>query len=381
MEILLEKDKFLTGIKMVEKITAQKVIQPVLSNILIETVSNDRILFSATDLTQAISYKLNGSVEKEGSITLKAKTLGDIITRLEEKPIKLTVDEETNKTTITCGKSKFELVGISSSEYPKVFMENQQDDVKKYEIDKNIFSKLIKQTLYTAAQNEISSVLGGICVTIQDNKIEFAGTDGNRLTKSTKKLDGEFEDIQFIVPIKTLNEVLRISSITQDKTIKIEITKNKILFLFNDLKFSSKLIEGNYPKYQQLIPDRYENVVTINREELISSIERVSTMVNERTNIIEMGFSENILEIMSDTPETGSGKDMIEIDYSKDDIMIAFNYKYLLDAVKNMETKEIKMEISTPSAASIITEKLEDEAAERDYLCLIMPVQVRRNEG
>ena len=94
-----------------------------------------------------------------------------------------------------------------------------------------------------------------------------------------------------------------------------------------------------------------------------------------------MSFSENILEIMSDTPETGSGKDMIEIEYSKDDIMIAFNYKYLLDAIKNMETKEIKMEISTPGAASIITEKLENEAAERDYLCLIMPVQVRRNEG
>ena len=361
MEILLEKEDFLNGIKMVEKITSQKSVQPILSNVLIQTSTSDRITFVATDLSLTISNKVKAEVIKEGSITINAKKLSEIITKLEEKPIKLITEEETNKVTIECGRSKFELIGIGAENYPKVAQEENEESVK-IEIDKNIFSKLIKQTIYTTSQNELSSsVLGGICVIIKDNKIELAGTDGNRLAKSTKEIESN-EDVQFIIPARTLNEVVRISQSVSDKT---------------NIKFSSRLIEGQYPKYQQLIPEQYENVVIIEREELINSIERVSTVANDRTNIIKLSFLEDTLEIMSDAPEAGCGKDIIEIDYKKDDLTIAFNYRYLLDAIKNMESKEIKIEVSTPSAASIFTEKLEDEERERDYLCLVMPVQVR----
>ena len=376
MEILLEKEDFLNGIKMVEKITSQKSVQPVLSNVLIETSTSDRITFIATDLSLTISNKVKAEVLKEGSITINAKKLGEIITKLEEKPIKLITEEETNKVIIECGRSKFELIGIGAENYPKIAQEEVEDSVK-IEIDKNTFSKLIKQTIYTTGQNELSSsVLGGICITISNGKIELAGTDGNRLTKTTKEIESS-EEIQFIVPTKTLNEVVRISQSVSDKTIKLEINKNNIMFIFDNLKFSSKLIEGHYPKYQQLIPEKYENIVVIEREELVNSIERVSTIANDRTNIIKLNFLEDTLEIVSDAPEAGCGKDIIEIDYKKDDLTIAFNYRYLLDAIKNMESKEIKMEISTPSAASIFAEKLEDEERERDYLCLVMPVQVR----
>ena len=376
MEILLEKEDFLNGIKMVEKITSQKSVQPVLSNVLIETSTSDRITFVATDLSLTISNKVKAEVSKEGSITINAKKLGEIITKLEEKPIKLITEDETNKVSIECGRSKFELIGIGAENYPKVVQEENEESVK-IEIDKNIFSKLIKQTIYTTGQNELSSsVLGGICITIKDNKIELAGTDGNRLTKTTKEIESN-EDVQFIIPTRTLNEVVRISQSVSDKTIKLEINKNNIMFIFDNIKFSSKLIEGHYPKYQQLIPEKYENIIEIEREELINSIERVATVANDRTNIIKLSFLEDTLEIVSDAPEAGCGKDIIEIDYKKDDLTIAFNYRYLLDAIKNMESKEIKMEVSTPSAATIFTEKLEDEERERDYLCLVMPVQVR----
>ena len=250
MEILLEKEDFLNGIKMVEKITSQKSVQPVLSNVLIETSTSDRITFVATDLSLTISNKVKAEVSKEGSITINAKKLGEIITKLEEKPIKLITEDETNKVSIECGRSKFELIGIGAENYPKVVQEENEESVK-IEIDKNIFSKLIKQTIYTTGQNELSSsVLGGICITIKDNKIELAGTDGNRLTKTTKEIESN-EDVQFIIPTRTLNEVVRISQSVSDKTIKLEINKNNIMFIFDNIKFSSKLIDPSFLRHHR----------------------------------------------------------------------------------------------------------------------------------
>lgn len=380
MEIVLEKESFLNGIKIVEKITAQKAVQPVLSNILIETVSNDRVKFSATDLNQSISFKIAAEVKKEGKITLNAKKLGEIILRLEEKPVTLSVDSETSQAKIACGRSNFELIAISANDFPVVFSQDEtpNPENKEFEINKNIFNKVIKQTIYSAAQNELASVLGGLCVTIEDNILEAAATDGNRLTRSRKEINSKGQSGSFIIPVKTLNEVIRISSIIEDETLKLIIEKNKIIFLFKDLKFSSKLIEGNYPKYQQLIPTNNEKKIIINREELIHSIERVSVMVNERTNIVKFNFAKDCLEVCTDTPESGSGSDQMEIEYDFEDIIIAFNYKYVLDALKNMESKNVKFEIATSLSASIIKESLEDTEKENNYVCLIMPVQVRK---
>lgn len=379
MEIILEKEDFLNGIKIVEKITSQKGVQPVLANILIETVSGDRIKFCATDLNQAISFKTKAEVVAEGKITLNAKKLGEIIVRLEEKPIKLTVDIETSQAKITCGRSKFELVGINANDYPNIFdeKENEQKENQEYEINKHVFNKAIKQTIYSSAQNELASVLGGLCTTIGDNILEVAATDGNRLTRVRKEINSKGQEGLFIIPTRTLNELSRISNIIEDENVKIVVEKSKILFLFKDVKFSSKLIEGNYPKYGQLIPNNYEKVIPINREELINSIERVSTMVNERTNIVKFSFSKDTLEICTDTPESGSGRDTLEIEYDFEEITIAFNYKYVLDALKNMETKNIKLEFATPLSASVIKEEQKNREEENNYVCLIMPVQVR----
>lgn len=381
MEIILEKEDFLNSIKIVEKITAQKSQQPALANILIKTESKTLVKFCATDLNQSISLQTKAEVKKDGAITLNAKKLGEIILRLEEKPITLNTDPETHIAKITCGKSKFELVGISATDYPNVFPEDAPEEdkgIQKYEINKNIFNKAIKQTIYSSAQNELSSVLGGVCITIDDNILEVAATDGNRLTRTRKPIASKGQNSTFITPSKTLNELIRISSIIEDENLELKIEKSKITFLFKNVKFSSKLIEGNYPKYQQLIPTNNEKIIIINRDELISSIERVSTMVNERTNIVKFVFQKDVgLEVCTDTPEAGTGSDQLEIEYEYEDLIIAFNYKYVLDALKNMESKNIKMEIATSLSASIIKEELKEKDEENNYVCLIMPVQVR----
>ena len=378
MEIILNKEDLLNGIKIVEKVTVQKGSQPVLSNILIETISNDRVRFCATDLNLAISHKTKAQVEKEGKITLSAKRLGEIASKLDNKPITLSLNHENNIVTISCQKAKFELIGISANEFPQVFdKEMQEIEDKCFEINKNTLIKGVKQVVFSAALHESASVLSGVCFNIDQNTLEIVATDGNRLTRASKEINSKDDSVIFIVPSRTIQELIRISSMINDEKVTIKIARAKIQFVFEDVVFDSKLINGTYPKYQQLIPTSNDKIVYADREELINVIERVCVMVNERTNRIKFSFKENTLELSTDSPEMGSGKDFVDINSNFDEIVIAFNYKYVLDSLKNMDTKKVKIEIATSLSATLFKPADENENGDESYVCLVMPVQVR----
>ena len=374
VEIILNKEDFSNGIKIVEKVTSQKAIQPILSNILIETVSSDRIRFCATDLNLAINYKTKAQVEKEGSITLSARKISEIVSKLSSSEITLKSIDETNNVKIKSGKTEFDLISLNPDEFPKTTDETSQGEYKTVVLNKNEFSKAIKQVIFAVSQQETQAVLTGVCFTIEGNILELAATDGNRLTRIQKEIKTPSDElINFIVPSKTLQEVQRISSLVEDEDITLKIQKNKILFEFEDLAFQSRLIDGVYPKYQQLIPAANDKKIVIDRAELINSIERVSIMVNDRTNVVKFNFTQGQLEIMADTPEAGRSKDYIDIEYNFDDMLTAFNYRYVLDGLKNTDSKNVEIEISDVLAASIF--KPQDDNS--NYICLIMPVKVQ----
>lgn len=374
MEIILNKEDFSNGIKIVEKVTSQKAIQPILSNILIETVSSDRIRFCATDLTLAINYKTSAEVLSEGAITLSARKISEIVSKLSSTEVNLKTQEDTDNIKIKSGKTEFDLIGLSADGFPEIINEENLQDVKTVVLNKNEFSKAIKQVIFAVSQQETQAVLTGVCFNIQNNILELAATDGNRLARIQKEINTTVDElINFIVPAKTLAEVQRISSIVDDENVTLKIQKNKILFEFENLTFQSKLVDGIYPKYQQLIPNASERKTIIDRVELINAIERVSVMVNDRTNVVKFNFSQGQLEIMADTPEAGRSKDYMDIEYNFDDMLTAFNYKYVLDALKNMDSKNVEIEISDVLAASIF--KPQDD--KNNYICLIMPVKVQ----
>ncbi len=374
MEITLNKEEFSSGIKIVEKITAQKALQPILSNILIEAVSSDRIKFCATDLNLAISYKTSAEITGSGAITLSAKKISEIVSKLSSTDISIKTIEDSDNIKIKSGKTEFDLIGLNASDFPKILNNDEEEKFKTIVLNKNEFSKAIKQVIFAVSIQETQAVLTGVCFNIEDNILEMASTDGNRLTRVKKELDEQYEiPINFIVPSKTLSEVQRISSIIEDENITLKVYKSKIIFEFENLTFQSRLIDGVYPKYQQLIPENNDKKIIVDRAELINAIERVAIMVNDRTNVVKFNFSANQLEIMADTPEAGKSKDYIDIEYNYDDMLTAFNYRYVLDALKNMDSKNIEIEISDVLAASIF--KPQDD--EGNYICLIMPVKVQ----
>lgn len=374
MEIVLNKEDFSNGIKIVEKITSQKAIQPILSNILIEAVSSDRVKFCATDLNLAINYKIPAQVDGFGAITISARKISEIVSKLSSTEVTLKTQEDSDNVKVKSGKTEFDLIGLNALEFPKIINDTDNVEEKIVTLNKNEFSKAIKQVIFAVSSQETQAVLTGVCFNIENNILELAATDGNRLTRIQKEISTPTDElINFIVPAKTLAEVQRISSIVEDENITLKIQKNKILFEFENLTFQSRLIDGIYPKYQQLIPNSRERKIIIDRAELINSIERVSVMVNDRTNVMKFNFTQGQLEIMADTPEAGRSKDYIDIEYNFDDMLTAFNYKYVLDGLKNMDSKNVEIEISDVLAASIF--KPQDD--KNNYICLIMPVKVQ----
>lgn len=384
MKIILQKENFLNAIKAVKGIVSTRSVQPILSAILIETDEDNKIKLTTTDSNLlSMIYKTDAVIEKEGKIAIQSSVLEAIITKLpDNKDIVIELNEETNIILIQSEKAKFEVISLNSNDFPNVLNNykktNEEVVEKEFEIDTKDLNKAIKQTAFAAVQNEVGGVLSGISFIISDNTLEMVATDGNRLTRSRIPINSKNEVATFISPYRTLIEVTKLISLVPDKTVKFTVKGNKILFEFENIIFQSNLIDGVYPKYQQLIPTTNEKIAVIDREKLINSIDRVSVMVNNRTNIMKFNFEDSILEISTDTPEAGSAKEKTDIDYTAENLLIAFNYKYTLDVLRNISSPKVKIEMSTNLSAAVIKpEDTDDEKEGDNYICLIMPVQVR----
>ena len=373
MEFTIEKEFLLTNLKIVEKTTITRGIQPVLSNILIIASSDNYITFAATDLDINITSKTIASVQTPGKITLPAKKLSEIVSRLSNKPVVFSLNAETNVVNIICGNSKFELIGISADEFPQTITEEELKDKECVEIDINPFIKSIKYTAFSAANYENRNIISGVFCAISKENIEMAATDGNRLTRIVEKITNEKEtDISCVIPSKTLQEFLRIASFVNEEKLGLIIEKTRIIFKTSSMIMTSRILEGEYPPYKQLIPQSCEKNAIVNREEMISALERVAVMVNERTNIVKFIFGENTLFLKADTPDAGLGEDSISAEYTDEELTIAFNYRYVLDSLKIMESEKVKIGLGGSLSATLFRPDSED-----DYLCLIMPIQIR----
>lgn len=371
MLFVIDRDSLLNKLKIVEKITAQKGnVQPVLANVLFEA-ENNTVNLSATDLEISIKSKTAAAVKKEGKITLPAKKLLEIAAKLPDKPVEFSLNEDTNVVTITCGSSKFEITGISASEFPR-----NDEEIKEgteIEIETAPFIKSIKNTVFAAANYENRNVISGVLLLIKNGILEMAATDGNRLTRITGEIKSDASaDIRIVIPAKTLNEFLRICSFVQEEKVILTADKSKLTLKTMNFVINSRLVEGEYPPYEQLIPKSASSSAAVSREDLIDALDRVSTMVNDRTCIVKFNFGGSKLLLKAETPNSGASEDVIDCEYTGEDLTIAFNYKYVLDSLKTMESKTVKIGLNGSLSAALF--KPDEEI---NYICLIMPIQIR----
>ena len=247
------------------------------------------------------------------------------------------------------------------------------NDEEGFEIEIRPFVKAVKQAGFAAASYETSNLLSGIVCDISENVMEIASTDGNRLARVRETIDNkDNHSKQLIIPSKTLNEFIKMSSFIDEDSVKIYTEKSRLIIKSEKTTTISRLLEGQFPKYNQLIPAESPKEALVNVSQMTSALERVSIMVNEKTSSVKLEFSHNNLKLSADTPDSGKSEENIDIDYAGEELTIAFNYKFVLEALKNIDSDEVKIGLNTPLSATMFKPN-----SEEDYVCLIMPVQIR----
>lgn len=366
----VEKEVLYNGLKIVERATVQKGLQPVLANVLFSAVDKNTINLFATDFDLTITTSIEAVITNVGSITLPAKKLLDIISRLNDGIINFELNGTTM--TITSGKSKFDIIGISASEFPKIEYITEEDN--EIEIDLKPFVSGIKEAGFAAASYESNNnLLSGVVCDISKNVLEIASTDGNRLARARKIITNRDDKSEkLIIPAKVLQEFLKISYFIDEDSVKLYLKNNKLMIKSDRITMISNVMNGQYPQYNQLIPQSFPKEAKINVSKMISALERVSTMVNEKTSIVKFEFTQNNLSLKADTPDAGNSEDQIEIIYGGEDIIIAFNYRYLLDFFKTIDSENMIICMNTNLSATVIKPDNEE-----DFIYLVMPVQIR----
>ena len=371
MKFIVKKEDLYNGIKIVEKATSIKALQPVLLNIYIETIGNNSIKMVATDLDMTIITTVDAQVAEEGKITLPSKTLNEIVSKLNDELVTFEMSNDETIVHITCKKTKFDIIGISADEFPKECSNVETNEENYFEIPVKTLTKAVRQAGFAAATYENSTLLSGIVFALSENILEVASTDGNRLARVREKITNSKECL-LIIPARTINEFAKICSFIDEENVKIYMETNRIILKTLKTTTISRLLEGQFPQYNRLIPTDCPKTAVVNVNQMISALDRVSVMVNDKTSIAKFEFTNNNLRLTADTPDSGKSEENIDIDYTSENLTIAFNYKYILEALKNIDSNEVKIGLNTNLSATVLKPNSDD-----DFVCLVMPVQIR----
>jgi DNA polymerase-3 subunit beta len=267
----------------------------------------------------------------------------------------------------------FDIRTLPADEFPVI---KQLDPAKSMEVQLKALVKSINQTCFAAASQDMNNVLGGVFFQLQGDTLEMAATDGSRLARRMEVLSSApmAENVSAIIPARALQEFLKLAgtSPSEEETVSLTIQDGQIAFRTARYYVMSRLLDGQYPKYQQLIPQTNTHVVYANRHSLIASLERVAVMANERTNVVKMAFDSGSMSLVANTPDVGDSRDSLPVDYAGEPLNIAFNYKYVLDALKVIDSDDVRVEMNGSLSPTLFKAK-----EENGYLCLVMPVQVK----
>ncbi len=381
MKFSVLRDDIYQAIGAVQRATATRVIQPILSNILIESLGVETLRLSATDLDFAIETTVSATVFDGGRITLSAKKISEIINKLPNNhPISFDIDEKIQTARIQCGTSVFDMRTLPAEEFP-VIKQLDQETENTLQVNLKALCRTINQTVFAAASYDANNVLGGVFFQLNANGLEMAATDGSRLARrveAAKDSSTPTESVTAIIPAKALQELLKLSGTPEaQEAVTIAIQDGQIAFRTPRYYMMTRLLDGQYPKYSQLIPLENKFVIYAKKQEFINSIERAAVMANERTNIVKMTFDRNQASLAANTPDVGDSADNLEVTYEGEPLSIAFNYKFVLDALKVIETEDIRMETNGALSPTLFKAKTDDEQDTSNYLCLVMPVQVK----
>ncbi len=364
MKIVCMKSNLLTGVQTVSKAVPNKTTMSILECILIDTRSGE-IKLTANDMELGIETTIDGEILDKGLIALDAKIFLEIVRKLPDNNITIETNNETYKTTITCEKAKFNIIGKSGEDFSYLPEIEKNDSVV---LSQFTLKEVIRQTIFSIADNDNNKLMTGELFEINDDVLKVVSLDGHRISIRRIALKNSYGNKKVVVPGKTLSEVSKILSGDMDKDVSIFFTDKHILFEFDNTLVVSRLIEGEYFRIDQMLSSDYETKIKMNKKELLDCIDRATLLVKEGDKKpVIINITDDSMQLKMNST-VGSMDEEIDIAKEGKDLMIGFNPKFLIDALRVIEDEEIDLYMVNPKAPCFIRN------AQESYIYLILPV-------
>ena len=363
MKIICSKSNLVKGVGIVSKAVPSKTTMPILECILIDASMNV-IKLTANDMELGIETRIEGEILEHGIIALNAKIFSEIVRKLPDNDVVIEVGAD-NQTLITCEKAKFTIAAQSGEDFSYLPAIEKEDSIT---ISEFTLKEVIRQTIFSIAQNENNKMMTGELFEINDNILKVVSLDGHRISIRKIELKENYEHRKVVVPGKTLVEISKILSGEVDDIVNIYFTKNHILFEFDDTIAVSRLIEGDYFRIDQMLSSDYETKLTVNKKELLNCIDRATLLIKEGDKKpIIIGIDDTNMELKINS-QIGSMNEHIEIQKEGKDILIGFNPRFLIDALRVIDDEMIQIYLVNSKAPCFIKDETES------YIYLILPV-------
>ncbi len=384
MKVVCSQSELNSALQLVSRAVATRPTHPVLANVLLTAdAGSNRLSLTGFDLSLGIQTSLAASVETSGAITLPARLLGEIVSRLSsDSPVTLAVDDSGEQVQLTSLSGSYQMRGMSADDYPDLPMVESGMTLK---LQPERLVQALKGTLFASSADEAKQLLTGVHLKFNQRALEAAATDGHRLAVLNVEdalqdaaVTDAVDDAGFAVtlPSRSLREVERLmASWRSDEPVSLFCDRGQVVFLAADQMVTSRTLEGTYPNYGQLIPDGFTRTFGMDRRALIAALERIAVLADQHNNVVKFSSQpeDGVVQISADAQDVGSGSESLPSNLEGDAMQIAFNVRYLLDGLKAMGSDRIVLHCNAPTTPAVLRS---DDASEA-FTYLVMPVQIR----
>ena len=385
MKVVCSQSELNGALQLVSRAVATRPTHPVLANVLLTAdAGSNRLSLTGFDLSLGIQTSLAASVETSGAITLPARLLGEIVSRLSsDSPVTLAVEDSGEQVQLTSLSGSYQMRGMSADDYPDLPMVESGMTLK---LQPERLVQALKGTLFASSGDEAKQLLTGVHLKFNERALEAAATDGHRLAvlhvddalQDAAVVDAAVDEQGFAVtlPARSLREVERLmASWRSDEPVSLFCDRGQVVFLAADQMVTSRTLEGTYPNYGQLIPDGFTRTFGMDRRALIAALERIAVLADQHNNVVKFSSQpeDGVVQISADAQDVGSGSESLPANLEGDAMQIAFNVRYLLDGLKAMGTDRIVLHCNAPTTPAVLRS---DEAPDA-FTYLVMPVQIR----
>jgi DNA polymerase-3 subunit beta len=370
MEFTVRKFDLLQELTLIQGVVERKTTIPILANVLVKAEGGE-LGIAATDLEIGLKSVCVSKTTVPGTITLPAKRLYEIVRALPDKEIKFKRGEA-NWVTVTCGSSRFRIAGLPQDDFPA--LPEPKSEIGKIPAD--VLAKLITRTIFAISTEDSKYTLSGALLLLKPGSITMVATDGHRLAhvEKSETLEDVKEEIKVLVPRKAMGELVRMISESADtERIGFSRDDNHLFFDMGKRLLISRMLTGQFPNYEAVLPRNNDRIVTVNREEVAAAVKRVAILSDERSHTVKLALSNGAMEITASHSDLGEAHESLEVDYNKEDLQVGFNFQYLLDFLTTADEPEVNFEFKDSESAAQLRAQ---PPSDYNYRYVVMPMRI-----